>query len=541
MFNGKEHSNNATHAMGGSNNATESSIGSDSSFESTKNADSILAIEPEHIGIVQETPLELLNGDNANEPSVARGIPDFVPMFRGSANYIANHRNTVAVYHIPGALLQNENTSLRDLMNDIAITWLLGMQIVLVAGCRTSQDPGPWLRVTDAESLRVVKEEAGYVRFELERQLARALRLQSGGATISATRNSQFYEGNVVSGNFYSAQPLGVQDGVDYKYTGFVRKVEVEKIRQVHLQRDICMLSALGVSPSGEVFNVNGEALAAATAGALNAKKVVYFTEEDMFLRHKIHNNRIQNLRLKEARNLLTYHGVTVSKKGFAETVNVTTANSRSDWDMLQKIGWCCDAIQRGVKRAHIISPKHGALLQELYTRDGSGTLISADLYEGIRQASVLDVSKIHNLITPLIQAGTLIDRPKAVLEKDVDTYYVYTRDDTIVACGQLKVFEDGFAEIGCLVVNKDFRSAGRGDAMLGYLERLCLRRGCNKVFVLSTQTMEWFVERGFHEAEVSDLPPSRQKTYNTQRRSKIYLKQVESDRDLDASELFWT
>jgi amino-acid N-acetyltransferase len=635
--------NRTTTTSSATNNSTDDDNGGTPPSQTSTD---LLAIDPQDIIMVQQEQPQLmadLQQDGTGSSSLRAGMPDFVPLFRGSANYIANHRNTVAVYHIPGALLPSSkdddydtdttadgggeassSTSLRDLMNDIALTWLLGMQIVLVAGCRTqvrerldalslvsspshhhhhhnhnntssdvvtlsslfddrnnnhindyniSTGAGgttttttPWLRVTDANELRIVKEEAGYVRFELERELARALRLQSGAggtgmasSSINTQRGgnnnnngnngnngqSSFYEGNVVSGNFYSAQPLGVQNGVDYKYTGFVRRIEVEKIRQVHAQRDICLLSALGVSPSGEVFNVNAEALAATTAGALGAKKVIYFTEAEMSLRHRVHANKIQCLRLSEARNLLKHHHIQMNKKGFAMTTTSShrynESRTEAEWDMLLKIGWCCEAIALGVKRAHIISPQHGALLQELYTRDGSGTLISADLYEGIRQASVLDVSKIHALIIPLIEAGTLIDRPKAVLEKDIEQYYVYTRDNTIVACGQLKEFENGFAEIGCLVVNKDFRSAGRGDAMLGYLERLCLRRKCNKVFVLSTQTMEWFVERGFDEADVLDLPPSRQQTYNSKRKSKIYLKEIESDRDLDASELFWT
>lgn len=154
--------------------------------------------------------------------------------------------------------------------------------------------------------------------------------------------------------------------------------------------------------------------------------------------------------------------------------------------------------------------------------------------------ANVNDVSSIHDLISPLIKMGTLVDRPKAVLEKDIDTYYVYTRDNLIVACGQLKKFEDGFAEIGCLVVNAEYRSGGRGDAMLGYLERMCIMSGCTSIFVLSTQTMEWFVERGFEEVGVDRLPPSRQATYNYERMSKIYIKKIESVRDLDASELWW-
>jgi amino-acid N-acetyltransferase len=236
---------------------------------------------------------------------------------------------------------------------------------------------------------------------------------------------------------------------------------------------------------------------------------------------------------------LLKHHGVTVHKRGFVELNSEAPPDvSVEAVDMLLKIGWSMEAIVSGVKRAHIISPKHGSLLQELYTRDGSGVLVSADLYEGIRQANVRDVSSIYDLISPLIQMGTLIDRPKNVLEKDVDQYYVYTRDDHIVACGQLKLFKEGFAEIGCLVVSKDYRSRGRGDAMLGYLERLSLLNGCSSIFVLSTQTMEWFAERGFDLSGSDRLPPSR--PYNHKRASKIYMKKIESARDLDASELWW-
>ena len=636
---------------------------------------SILAIDPADIVISIEpswTPPDSVNGSNGTTSSSAtataatstnqqqqqqplvtpsqsdllRRLP-FVSMFRGSANYIANHRNTVAVYHIPGGLLcsQNHTSStptisetemiFRDLMNDVALTWLLGIKIVIVVGCRhqieqrllekqnrqqelmhlknnnssgilddatksameipknvsyeydvvTSQHG---LRVTSPEILRIVKEEAGYVRFEVERQLARSLRLQGGGTTaanaaaasnmpsmngggfidtkgklppasmngmssnaFTATStnsgaNSAYFDGNVVSGNFYSAQPFGILDGVDYQYTGFVRRVEVEKIRQLHASRDICLLTTLGVSPSGEVFNVNSESLAAIVAGAMEASKVVYFTEQEVYLRHKVHGNKIQSLRLKDGLNFLNYYGIQMHSKGFvtmsngAEEIERRKELTPAKMDMLLKIGWCTGAIGLGVKRAHIITPQYGALLQELYTRDGSGTLISADLYEGIRRATVLDVSSIHAIIAPLIAAGTLIDRPKAQLEKDVDQYYIYTRDKDIIACGQLKQFENGFAEIGCLVVNKDFRSRGRGDAMLGYLERLCLLNNCTNIFVLSTQTMEWFVERGFDEADVTQLPPSRQATYNHKRASKIYIKKVESDRDLDASELWW-
>jgi amino-acid N-acetyltransferase len=324
------------------------------------------------------------------------------------------------------------------------------------------------------------------------------------------------------------------------RYTGFVRRVEVEKIKQVHNSRDICLLTTLGVSPSGEVFNVNSESLAATVAGALEASKVIFFTESDVELRHKVHGNKIQSLRVSDAKNLLQYMDISLHKKGFVTLGEQAQKLERAQSDLLIRLGWGIQAVAQGVKRAHVISPKHGALLQELYTRDGSGTLISGDLYEGIRRATVTDVSGIHEIISPLIKMGTLIDRPKATLEKDIDTYYVYTRDNHIIACGQLKQFENGYSEIGCLVVNPEYRSRGRGDAMLGYLERLSLYNGCSRIFVLSTQTMEWFVERGFEPVPVDALPPSRKAVYNYKRNSKIYMKMIESSRDLDASELWW-
>lgn len=208
-------------------------------------------------------------------------------------------------------------------------------------------------------------------------------------------------------------------------------------------------------------------------------------------------------------------------------------------YETLTKVGWSIDALERGVKRAHIISSSNGALLQELYTRDGAGTLISRDLYEGIRPANVNDVTQIYDLIEPLVNSGNLIPRSKNDLEKDIRTYYVYTRDAMVVAVGQLRRYEGSYAEIGCLVVHKNYRRGGRGDAMLAFLERNSLRSGASYVFVLSTQTMEWFVERGYGESSVYTLPPSKLAVYNHDRKSKVYMKLID-DRVLDAEELVW-
>jgi acetylglutamate kinase len=274
--------------------AEASSITPPADVSARETVGSVLGIDPEIVDIYERTDErrtqqqienELDNmGFLANDLNSPFSNRNFIEMFRGSANYIASHRNTLAVFHIPGDLMDENPKGFRDLMDDISLSWLLGMKIVIVAGCRYQIDKRckedsqgrrehMGMVVTDKESLRIVKEEAGYVRFEVERQLARALK---GGSSWGTSRSSSngtddddVGEGNVVSGNFYSAQPFGVLDGVDYEYSGFVRRMETKKIHQVHQNRDIVLLTSLGFSPTGEVFNVNSEYLASYAAGEL--------------------------------------------------------------------------------------------------------------------------------------------------------------------------------------------------------------------------------------------------------------------------------
>ncbi|GMI37215.1 hypothetical protein TrRE_jg6190, partial [Triparma retinervis] len=207
--------------------------------------------------------------------------------------------------------------------------------------------------------------------------------------------------------------------------------------------------------------------------------------------------------------------------------------------EFLRKASWGLSSLGAGVKRCHLISPVDGALIQELYTRDGSGTLITRDLYDGIRRAQVEDIGAIIDLITPLVRAGNLVQRSREVVEKDISSYFVYSRDDLVVACGQVKKWGD-FAEVGCLVVHPDYQKDGRGNAMLGYLERFCLQSGVSNIFLLSTVTMGWFLDRGFKEAPFESLPESKREKVDKSRGSKVYLKTINGERDLDADELMW-
>ena len=202
----------------------------------------------------------------------------------------------------------------------------------------------------------------------------------------------------------------------------------------------------------------------------------------------------------------------------------------------------CCNrsvyALGAGVKRAHLVGPQRGALLKELFTRDGSGMLIARDMYEGIRRATEEDLRNVLDILRPLEQQGILLPRSKEEVLRDLPRTYVFARDNTVLACGMLKQYNATHAEIACLAVHPEFRGASKGLTLLAFLERQALQQGVNTVFVLSTRSMQWFEERGFVPSDPSQLPANR--TYDAERGSKVYVKQLGSARDVDAEELLW-
>eukprot|EP01038_Epipyxis_sp_PR26KG_P004123 gene4123-5877_t len=494
-------------------------------------------------------------------------IQQFASIFRNCAPYIAMHRGAIMVIHIGGHIFQNKE-SFEAVMDDISILHLLGIQLVLVIGMRKQLDDRihqvgavpayhDGMRITDEISMKFLKEESGSARFEIESSLTRGFRGIAGNSGTS-----------VVSGNvFYSAKPLGVRDGIDFKYTGEVRKIESDNIKRRLSAGDIVMITSLGYSASGEVFNVPSESLAAECAARLEASKVIFLTEGQGLV-DKRSGNVIQNLRLSQAVALLQSLGISKSHFNYVEdneskshlnnnmmksTVaydsngNLEIVSSNTDYSSLDTtlissyirlISRCVYALNGGVRRGHLISSRKGSLLMELFTRDGEGMLISRDTYEGIRAATESDLRSIMDIIRPLEEDGILIPRSKEQLLQDLPNFYVLTRDQTTIACGMLKAYSESFAEISCLAVHPSFRRGGRGETLLAYLERRALLVGLTHVFVLSTRTMQWFEERGFVISNSSMIPSSRK--INPNRGSKIYIKKLGSQRDVDVEELLW-
>jgi acetylglutamate kinase len=324
--------------------------------------------------------------------SNGNGHYPFAAMMQGSGPYIANHAGKIAVFHIPAEII--ENSAYCDaLLQDMALCWLLDMKIVIVVAVRYANVPNNdtpilsrqvshechnALKVTNQAVLRLVEEEAGFLRTELERKLNRCLRAHHGLG--DHTQINQPPEGNIVSGNFYTAHRLGVVRDKNYEYTGYASETHTKNIRQVLDNHDIVLLSTIGLSAMGELVNVNGYHLAATVASSLQASKVIYLASQGSVLRSKNTQTPIQELPVSFAESITSYHQVTCSNMGFATFQNAKEQLDQAAVELLLHMAWSCWAVKNGTSRAHICNPSDGSVLEELFTaKNGANTCIYHD------------------------------------------------------------------------------------------------------------------------------------------------------------------
>ena len=428
-----------------------------------------------------------------------------VNWFRNSAPYINAFRGRTFVIVFGGEAVQDPRFA--NLVHDFVLLNSLGIRLVLVHGTRPqvearlkiqgiSPEYAYGLRVTDEKALACVKEAAGTVRVEIEALLSMGLsNSPMAGARI-----------RVASGNVVTARPLGVHEGIDFQHTGEVRRIDAEAINHQLDQNALVLLSPLGYSPTGEIFNLSAEDVATSAAIALKADKVLYLAEGPGL--HDSRNHLTHELSVEEAQQMLS------SRRRLSEHMRSILQSS---------VNLCLN----GIKRVHILNRKiDGALLQELFTRDGIGTLINADRYDRTRQATIDDVSGILELISPLEQTDVLVRRSRELLEMEIDRFTVMERDGMIIACAALYPFTKArTAELACLAVHPEYRGAGRGNVLLNFVEQRALEQNMESLFVLSTKTSHWFLERGFKKADIKALPMKRKALYNYRRNSKVFIK----------------
>ncbi|MGE0371549.1 MAG: amino-acid N-acetyltransferase [Gammaproteobacteria bacterium] len=429
----------------------------------------------------------------------------FVDWFRSSSPYINAFRGRTFVIVFGGEVISERRFT--GLAHDVALLNSLGIRLVLVHGSRPQIEQRlrerkvriqyvHGRRVTDRDSLECVKEAAGSVSVDIEAMLSMGLsNTPMAGARI-----------RVASGNFVTAQPLGVLEGVDHLYTGKVRRIDHQAIQQQLDGGAIVLLSPIGYSPTGEIFNLTALEVASATAVALKADKI---------------------LCLVEAYGLENSGGQLLRELTPASAERELAAKPELPHTMVEVLRYAIECCRAGVRRAHLIDHRRdGALLLELFTRDGIGTMITTDIYEGTRQATIEDVGGILNLIAPLEQEGILVRRSREHLEIGIGQFTVIERDGMIIACAAFQPFaEERVGELACLAVHPDYRHNGHGEALLKLIENEAKKQGIDRLFVFTTHASHWFQERGFQAADIGVLPVARQAMYNYQRNSQVFIK----------------
>lgn len=426
---------------------------------------------------------------------------DMISLFRNSAPYINAHRGKTFVIMLSGEAIAS--TNLPTIIHDIALLNSLGVRLVIVHGARPQieervamrncasryQDD---IRITDKATLACVQDAAGSVRAQIEALLTMGL------------ANSPMHGSDVrvASGNLVVAKPIGVRDGVDFENSGQVRRIDADGIENHLNDGFIVLLSPMGYSPTGEVFNLSHEDVAVEAAKVLNADKLIAFSEHKGLLTKE--DTLLRNVSLTQMQQL-------VAEEQLINETNVLNA--------------LLHTVSNGTARAHCVSYNvDGSLLKELFTRDGTGSLVTENHYEQLRPASIDDVVGILQLIKPLEESGALVKRSRERLENEIEHFTVIERDGMIIACAALYPYpEDACGEIACVATHTDYRGKNRGERLLEALIDEAQAKQLSTLFVLTTLTSHWFMEQGFQPGDISSLPSTKKELYNFTRNSKVF------------------
>ena len=425
-----------------------------------------------------------------------------IAWFRHTGPYIKAHRGrTFVIYLGNGAL---ESAGHATLIHDLALLHSLGIKLVLVHATREAIDAAlptdqptqfhDGIRITDDLTLSLAIETAARQRVQVEQQLSMGL----PNTPLTGARL------RILGGNVVAAKPIGILDGVDYLHSGTVRRVDAEGVRGILDQDAIALLSPLGYSPAGEIFSVSASEVAEKVAVAIGADKLI-FLDRQLGL-HATGGELIRQCTIDSAWNL--------------ELGDVEQQRLRDS---------ACRACTNGVARSHLLSyQREGALLEELFTHDGSGTLIAQNPYEQARSADINDIASIVELIRPLEDSGALVKRSRERLEEEIGYFSILERDGCVLACAALYPYEaESVGEIACVATHSDYRGTGRARQLLDELIAEARALSLTHVFVLTTQSTHWFLEQGFEAASLDDLPVEKQQLYNWQRNAAVLRRTV--------------
>jgi len=440
----------------------------------------------------------------------------FVPWFRSVAPYIHMHRGKTFVVGMAGEAIAAGK--LPHIAQDLALIQSMGVRVVLVYGFRPQVNEqlrakghearySHGMRITDEVALDSAQEAAGQLRYEIEAAFSQGLpNTPMAGSTV-----------RVISGNFITARPVGILDGVDFRHSGLVRKVDVAGIKRTIDLGAMVLLSPFGFSPTGEAFNLTMEEVATSVAVALQADKLIFLTE--------IPGIRVKPLEAEGEDNPID----TELPLAAAKQLLASLPPAHSPTETSFYLQHCVKACEAGVERSHIIPfAVDGSLLLEVYVHDGIGTMVVDEKLEELREATADDVGGILQLIEPFEKDGTLVKRDRTEIERDISNYTIVEHDGVIFACAALYPYPEArTGEMAALTVSPQSQGQGDGEKILRRVEQRARAMGLESIFVLTTRTMHWFLKRGFVQVDPEWLPEARKRKYNWDRRSMVFVKKL--------------
>jgi amino-acid N-acetyltransferase len=392
-----------------------------------------------------------------------------------------------------------------QLLKDMAMLRATGIEIILVPGSRE------WI---DA----VLKE------YDIESEYVNGIRIATQDS-IPFIRMAAFdvanrlmtlltaFQANAVIGNFTRARGIGVVDGVDFQNSGRVEKILKEPLQQILDQGMIPIFPSIGWNAAGKPYNLSSDEIALAVAEALQAEKLFFVTDSDGFMepRFKLPPGLVKNSDGRVAR---------LSLEEAQEVLNLNTGNPDPD---LKYLDYALTACRKGTERAHVVDGRmEGAILREIFSNLGIGTMVYGNDYESIRPMQADDVGDVLRLMRPLMAEGILVQRTNSELMAKQADYAVYAIDDVVHACGALHDFGDGQGEIAAIATNPVYSHLSMGRKIVSYLIEKAARQGLTRVFALTTRTVDWFEQLGFVEVDLQSLPAKKRETYDHARKSRI-------------------
>ena len=420
---------------------------------------------------------------------------------RGILQYIPRFRDRTFVIAIDGEVAASENFS--NLLLDLAVLRSLNIKVVLVHGARHQVEERAaelGQTISNADGVGITDERTLGISLDAATRLTHEI---MEGLTSVDLRAAY--------ANVIIAYPAGILGGVDQQFTGKIERVDAQALELFLTQGIVPVLPPLGFDGEGRTYRVNSDTVAVAVAEAVNAAKIIFLCETGTL---KVDGQIVRQLSVAEAEEAV--------KKGRLGEHQRALAS---------KIGHAARACRSGIPRVHVLDGHvNEALLAELFSNEGVGTMVYSNEYEHIRRAKRSDVRRISALIRQSVQDEELVHRTRTDILSQIDDYYVLELDRNIVGCVAMHVFRDeNIAELACLYVHKSHANGGYGRKLVAFVEEQAREQGIAQLFLLSTQAFVFFQQKGgFHEATPEVLPAARRDKYQASgRRSKVLVKPV--------------